>query len=235
MKTVNGWCLLDDELDDGYEKFSHVKDSWQFGLAHKGMAWCDKFDTCVDLGSAYGAISKILAKNFKEVHAVEMYPPFINCAKINTRMHDNITYHNCIIADFNGKKEVQSALYGGRSHSVPIPSQLEYRQEKKPIVPVRKFDVFIEDNSIKDIDLIKIDIENSEHFFVEYGMNTLKKNKPVLIIETHAKYVPKQYKTYVKDTLLDLDFCLVEKTRNDFIYVHKNKLDVKMKRTLYEW
>lgn len=234
-KIINGWTLLDDERDDGYVRWAH-NGNWQNGMLYHAMSWCVKFETAIDLGSCYGAASLILAKNFKHVHAVEMYAPIMECAKINTKEHSNITFHNVAITDFNGKISINSSLYGGRNTLLPttiaVKKQLLVpREEEKKVVLARKFDFWVEENNIENIDLIKCDIEHAEKWFIEHGQETFKHKKPVLVIEMMLQEEQKEYIPWVES----IGYTLVERTKNDFIFAHPNKIviEAKGRRVLY--
>ena len=235
-KVVNGWTLLYDEEDDGYVRWSLKSDSWQNGMIHQAMSWCTDFNNAIDIGSCYGASARILAKNFKQVHAIEMYPKFIECAKINTKEFSNIKWYNYVIGDFNGKVTINSALYGGRStlkHNERLTKAqlIVYRDEEKTITPSRKFSLWVSENELDEISLIKCDIEHYEKFFIEYGIGVFDKFKPVIVVE--LMYESEQQ--YAVETLKKIGYALVERSRNDFIFAHEDKQlsELKGKRQLY--
>jgi len=223
-KIVKGWTLLHDEKDLAYDDYSLESLQWQKGMFYSAMSYVQNFRTCIDIGSSYGAASNIFARNFDHVHAIEMYSPFIECAKINNQQYNNITHHNYAIHEVEGSTRVKSALWGGYTSLHPFPESLKSgnyveRDDENFRVPVTKFDRFAYRYDIQNIDLIKVDIEQSENYFVSHCNDILQRDKPVVIIEIFRR--SGTLKEIMERFTEKYDYVLVNRIRNDYILVHK--------------
>jgi hypothetical protein len=53
-------------------------------------------------------------------------------------------------------------------------------------IDVTTIDSFVKGNDIKNIELIKVDVEGAEHFVVQGAKETLSNFSPILLIEVHS-------------------------------------------------
>ena len=84
---------------------------------------------------------------------------------------------------------------------------------KKYTVPIITLDSFVKQNKIKSIDLLKVDIEGSEHLMLQGANKTLKKNKikTMLIEIADKKNIYKKKERKVLNLLKKNNFTLLKK------------------------
>jgi len=84
---------------------------------------------------------------------------------------------------------------------------------KKYTVPIITLDSFVKQNKIKSIDLLKVDIEGSEHLMLQGANKTLKKNKikAILIEIADKKNIYKKKERKVLNLLKKNNFTLLKK------------------------
>ena len=110
---------------------------------------------------------------------------------------------------------------------------------KKVKCPVTALDHFMENRSIS-IDLIKCDVEGAELFVFKGGLNTLRKNKPVIFTEMLRKWSKKfgyhpddiinlladlgyHCYGYIKNKIKKIDSVTPELETTNFFYFHQTK------------
>lgn len=68
---------------------------------------------------------------------------------------------------------------------------LESDNFKKIIAKFSTLDSFVQQNDIKQLDILKCDVEGAEKFVFEGGMDTLQKYKPIIYCEMLRKWAKK--------------------------------------------
>lgn len=164
MKNCHGVWLPDDE--EHLLKWAD-KPGWTYQV-NKFLKCAPLFrgrDIAVDVGAHCGLWSMMMRDVFKTIHAFEPLERHIECFKLNV---PTAVLHECAL----GEKVQQVGMnvvptVSGRSHI-----------HGKGTIPVDKLDSF-------DIapDFLKIDCEGYEYFVLRGGENTIKKYKPVIIVE----------------------------------------------------
>jgi len=141
----------------------------------------DNFN-CIDIGAHKGEILRLLLKQSPsgKHYAFEPIPYLYNdLVKSNYR---NVTVLPYALADSNGETTFQlvknAPAYSGikkRKYAVENP------QIEEIMVGLRSLDSLIPQE--EKIDFIKIDVEGAELGVLKGGVNTLKKNKPLILFE----------------------------------------------------
>ena len=175
------------------------KDEAELGLIKE---LSDKNKDAVDVGVYRGVYSYQLSKYYKHVYSYEPNPllyPYLkkNLKKIAT----NITLENYALSDAIGEIDLRipkrfKSIFKGNIEEI-------YKLGCASIHERNKFDDFSAykvkreklDNILKDkpIGFIKIDVEGHERAVINGSLNTIKKNKPILLVEIeerHSKIKP---------------------------------------------
>ena len=135
----------------------------------------ETLDTFVDIGAAKGIYSAIATKmGFNTIHCFEPRPE----TNIETNLPDAII-HRCVVSDIRGKIKFYSNLSNLQTSSVFYPHHIDVSGFVTDIVPVSTLDSF----DIKDISLIKIDVEGNELKTLKGAENTLRNTQAGLLIE----------------------------------------------------
>lgn len=135
--------------------------------------------TCLDIGANIGNHSLFFSYFFKSIISFEPNPRAFLLLQANAMLNYNIKPINLGLSSKAGKGIASIGLQniGGaslnikRNNSIDVEFSLEI------------LDDFVKNNSIEDIDFIKIDVEGHEIEVLEGAKLTLKKFKPCIAIE----------------------------------------------------
>ena len=148
---------LHEQADDPYHAISILLDK-------------EKTRTIIDAGASIGDISQKLAEMFPlaTVHAIEPYPPFHESLESIASKNKRIRPAKLALSDQNGSKFLQINKSEGTN------SLLKSNEDGKKIygdllsttgeikVKSQTLDDFIHENSIEQVDLLKLDLQGSE-------------------------------------------------------------------------
>jgi FkbM family methyltransferase len=138
----------------------------------------------IDVGAHVGLWSKYLIGDFLQVHAFECNPPVIECFKANLKEaleFEQVILHETALGNTIGRAEVMTEISNsGASCAVATEDEDSDPQN----VPMTRLDEF----GFKDVGFIKIDVEGGELFVIQGAEQTIRQNKPVIIVEQKEKY-----------------------------------------------
>ena len=134
----------------------------------------------VDAGAHVGFWSEWLARRFEHVAAFEPHPIMQACFSDNVT-HRNTTLHRCAL----GEGESTVALNYDSSNSGMSHISLETSGD----TAMRTLDSF----GFDDLDFIKIDVEGFEARLLRGAADTLRRNRPLLLIENIERYQTERY------------------------------------------
>jgi FkbM family methyltransferase len=148
----------------------------------------------IDIGVYRGVYSYEMAKYSKFVHAFEPNPIIFKDIEINLKkIIKNIKFYNFALSNKEGlvslKVPIRNKNYNKKNYE-------EYFQMGRASIHTDNIMNEIETFENK-ISFIKIDVEGHEFEVIKGAENTIKKNKPVLLVEI----VEKHTQTKVSDTL----------------------------------
>jgi len=162
--------------------------------------------TAIDIGAHVGFWSFYLYKNFKIVHAFEPVKDFRDCFNLNVKAK-NVNLYDCALGSENSFVSMEiDQSNSGKTH---IKNQSLADQ-----TPIKKLDDF----KFENVDFIKIDVEGYEEFVIKGGIETLKKNHPLIIIEQKSgadRYGLEKYGA-IKE-LESIGAKVIERVVDDFI------------------
>ncbi len=146
----------------------------------------------IDVGAHVGTWSIHLAPYFERVIAFEPHPGAFNALKKNLQKNkiQNVLLEPFALWD-DGPITKKMTLYATPSHSTllethPLEHKIKGNRLSEIEVPVLPLDLYLKNKSEK-ISLIKIDVEGGEVNVLKGGINTIKRQKPILVIEIHAE------------------------------------------------
>jgi len=139
----------------------------------------DKSKVLVDVGAYLGSHTIRLAKYFGVVIAFEPNPEAVRIFKKNLELNGikNVMLLECALGDQEG--ELDLYLRGGSSTLLK-----GYEGKGKVKVKVRRLDDILY-NVLYHNDVIKIDVEGYEEKVIRGALKTIKKHKPIIVIEHH--------------------------------------------------
>lgn len=189
MKQSHGFWFpsYDDHFPRMLEK-SLKKDGilrYQYKARDSAVAACDQHRICIDIGANVGLWSCDLVKSFAHVIAFEPVAEFRECFSRNVK-DNNYTMHPVAL----GRKETMiemNIVQGNTGHS-----HIDQNSIGKGSIPLKTLDSF----NFNDVDMIKIDVEGFEEEILAGAMQTIERNKPVLVIEQQKH----EYKNDMNET-----------------------------------
>lgn len=152
--------------------------------------------TVLDIGSNigyYATLESKLVTNTGNVISIEPSPINFRILEKNLELQkmENYQTFNLAIGDKNG--EIEFLISEKSNWSKIREKNYVLRKNEKIIrVPVKTLDTFCEENLIKYVDLIRMDVEGYEKNIISGAKETLKKFKPMLMIEVHKMYLGRQ-------------------------------------------
>lgn len=140
-------------------------------LYTKALEYVDTKINAVDVGCRDGEFSRYLTWTFDHVYCFD-YRKRINFAMNLDVSCNKITHYTCALGD-SIKFEYASGRGNFRSTTVDARWQ---NKEKRKIFPLDHFD-------FTDVNLIKVDVDGMDGEVIKGATETIKKYKPVIIIE----------------------------------------------------
>lgn len=130
------------------------------------------FNTVIDAGANYGIMSYNLNQLFTHVHAFEVEPKVRQCLKQNIEKFklDKVKVHDCGLSD---KEESVSVNYLKNTFGTYVNRD----------VPGSFICKTIDSFNFQDVGLIKLDCEGYEPYILKGGEQTIKKYRPVILME----------------------------------------------------
>ena len=205
-------------IKKGYEKELLIIDKF-----------ADKTKDALDVGVYRGVYSYKLSQNFKKIHSFEPNPLLFPYLEKNLiKIISNIKLYNLALSNDNGFTELKLPL---RSKSIfkdnieelfqlgaaTMHQNNKINNYKKVPIKMKKLDDIEIGNKIG---LIKIDVEGHEKDVIQGGIETIKNNKPVLLVEIEERHT-KTPITEIIDFINSIGYKAFISKENDLIEIDK--------------
>lgn len=138
----------------------------------------------IDVGANVGFTSNLMLGKVDSIHSFEPHPKIFQSllAKWN-----NYADHTWQIHPFGlGAQEIELAYYEPASHNTGTGSFVagaSWNQNIPIALPIRKGDQVLTELEVSEVALIKIDVEGFEPFVLQGLSETLKRDRPVILME----------------------------------------------------
>ena len=215
FKFVHGWWLPaeDTHFDEYLAKSIEIKGKRLYQPKH--LSRCFHYihlkknkNTAIDIGAHCGFWSFYLSLNFNKTYAFEPVERFRECFKKNVTS-TNVELMPFAIGEIN--KTVSLNINFNNTGATHV-SEGAYNENN---VEMKKLDEF----KFENLDFVKIDVEGYESNVVLGAEDTLKKHKPLIIIEqkknNSERYANGQFEAI--DILKKYGANVVEQVVNDYI------------------
>lgn len=175
MIQVRGFYLPDDEehLGSFLERGPEFAGGPTYQL-HKLIAalpWVKNFRTAIDIGGHCGLWSRPLARMFRTVEAFEPVERHRACFAKNLAEVGNVTLHVHALGEHNGTVN----LHSGPNSSGD--TTIDEAGEHEAIMAT------LDSFHLANVDFIKVDVEGYELFALRGGEETIRRNRPCIIVE----------------------------------------------------
>jgi FkbM family methyltransferase len=184
MKLEYGVWLPDNEkhLVDMLSNSTLVdgRGTYQLHKLNAALEHVEKFRVAADVGMHVGLWAMHLVKRFSKVVGFEPVAEHIECLRRNMNDVKNWEVYNCALGDRVGSVGLRPMK--GSTGSTQIDPEID------SAISMRRLDEF----EFSHLDFIKIDVECYEYFVVKGGEQTLRKHKPVVIVEQKGGKLPRK-------------------------------------------
>ena len=185
---------------------------YQWRARDAAVAACNQKRICIDIGANVGLWACDLVNEFQTVIAFEPVAEFRECFKKNVKGLNYIIESVAL-----GRTETlieMNIVQGNTGHSHINPSSIG-----KGTIPLKTLDSY----NYENVDMIKIDVEGYEEEILAGAMNTILKNKPVIVVEQQKH----EYKDAITDKpsikiLESWGYKVVDQHKKDWILKCKN-------------
>tara|TARA_A100001011_G_scaffold37995_1_gene35984 strand:- start:552 stop:1424 length:873 start_codon:yes stop_codon:yes gene_type:complete len=134
----------------------------------------------IDGGSNIGNHSIVFSQYFKKIYSYEPHPINYLINKINTKSFKNIEVFNYALGDKKKKSVLFEDPKGMGGHSF-LKTSISNKLKKKHTVKMITLDSL--KHRLKNIFLIKLDVENYEFQVLKGGLSFISKYRPIIIYE----------------------------------------------------
>lgn len=179
MKTFDKWVLPDRE--EHLQEWMTKTNQRTFGgrLAYQLNKYelamrqlpASRRRVAIDIGAHVGLWSWNMAHDFAQVKAFEPYPDHIECYKVNMELCTNFNLYLTALGDKDGTVTIKTRTRNSSGDTGIEPDGLS--------VNIHRLD----DYNFENVDFIKVDCEGYEYFVLKGATETLKRCKPVVIVE----------------------------------------------------
>jgi len=184
--------------------------------------------TVLQAGGNCGIYTREYAQHYENVYTFEPDATNMNCLVLNTSDCNNIIKIQACLGESQGMTAIQNPLEIMDIGSIHVKTPKELHEnmlvvESKANIPI----LTIDDIAFSTLDLIHLDIEGYELFALKGGSNTIKKYKPVIVLEVCEDGHSEKYGYNRNDLeifLQSLDYVFIEKidANGDNVYMHKS-------------
>ncbi len=189
MKQVRGFWLPEYEqhlvafLQTGPEFAAGP--TYQLHKLMSAMPHIRTFRHGIDIGGHCGLWSRVMAQMFRNLDAFEPIEAHRECFKLNLAGKDNVVLHDCALGEAPGRVHLLAHM------TVSAKSQIARGKGSTGdthVVPKGYGDVeaeikTLDSFSFKDVDFVKIDCEGFEYFICKGGEETIRRDKPCIVVE----------------------------------------------------
>lgn len=182
----------------------------------KAFEYVTKWRCAVDIGAHVGIFSRDFAQRFKRVVALEPTPTNRQCLKRNVP-------ENVAVMPFACGDRRRDILI--KRHTVNSGgSEVLVRRPRTPGLPnlFKAKMIPLDDLGLRQVDLIKVDVQGTEVATIRGMMQTLRREGPVLLMEEKPLYGPGGTTHHIEEAreiILSCGYTAGEKVGADRIYI----------------
>ena len=180
-------------------------DSYQLEAYATAVSKTKQRRTAIDCGAHVGIMSHRMANDFETVHSFE--PIWCEYLKDNLREYSNVTIHEYALGHTaDAIKFAVDPHNTGATHADPNGTRLVQQYA-------------LDDWQFERVDFIKMDLEGWEYYALIGAEQTIRKNRPTLMIELHKRN-PRL--DLILETLDSWGYERRAQIRKDWIWLHSS-------------
>lgn len=214
MILSKGWAFPD--IDSHFHRHvgEHPLTDYQQVATDTAYKFVKNFNSAIDVGANIGLHSVRFAQKFKNVYSFEPVTSNFECLKLNASTFDNIKLYNLALGETDKTDVIELPK---NSTNCGAYSFVDFKNSEEMLlretIQIQKLD-----NFNLDADLIKIDVQGYETLVLNGAVNTIKKNRPVLIIEI----IHQQDFISINNILQELEYKCISAIKKDKIWIHNS-------------
>jgi FkbM family methyltransferase len=186
---------------------------YQRGKLNIALGFVKNFTTAIDAGANYGIMSYNLNNKFSKIYAFEVDTPVRECLKKNVEKFqlDNVVVCDCGLSD---KEELVALNYLKNTFGTYINKEVSGTNICKTL------DSF----ELTEVGFIKLDCEGYEPYILRGAEQTIKKYKPVILMEekNYSKRYYGEEGNLAVDLLLSWGYTMEVSWPKDCVMIYKN-------------
>lgn len=139
--------------------------------------------TIIDVGANIGVVTQHMRNYAKKVYSLEPSPEHFNALKSNKEFNnwDNVEVFNVALADTDGAMTMHSFSSNRTCNSLTN----DYGQDSY-MVNTTRFDTFMKDNNVDEVDFVKFDVEGAEDMILRSeGFKNIATKIKAIEVEFH--------------------------------------------------
>jgi FkbM family methyltransferase len=181
MQKQLGWFFPDGEkhLPEWMLKVNQKRDGllqYQFAKYEAALKFVRERRKAIDVGAHIGQWSRNMAADFAMVHAFEPVPLYSECWRANMEGIENAALHGLALGEREAIVALRCGTPGSHGDTFLAPAD----QANVAIdVPMRTLDSL----NVEAVDFIKIDCEGYELFVLKGAEETIRRDRPCIIVE----------------------------------------------------
>jgi FkbM family methyltransferase len=222
--NINDWEIVpgDRALRAALAKADSINDQpstvtdYQKNKLDIALGFVKNFTTAIDGGANYGIMSYNLNSKFSKIYAFEVDIPVRECLKKNVEKFqlDNVVVCDCGLSD---KEELVALNYLKNTFGTYINKEVSGTNICKTL------DSF----ELTEVGFIKLDCEGYEPYILKGGEKTIKKYKPVILMEekNYSKRYYGEEGNLAVDLLLSWGYTMEVSWPKDCVMIYKGKPD----------
>lgn len=206
MKTYDyyGWQVVDEDIlyTKLLEKDLNITNEDQEELTKIIDRYINPCRTALDVGCHYGFLTKFLSTRFNHVHSFDFNNDIFECfiKNIDIQSVKNCTAHPYGLGE-QEKSVATNDWFVKYQRRGPLGNHIDPTGTDRQYL-IKNLDSL----GIEDVDLMMVDTEGYELMVLRGAVNTIKRFKPVLVLEFHKRrltdkfgYTLNQLERYVND------------------------------------
>jgi FkbM family methyltransferase len=222
--NINNWEIVpgDRALRSALAKADIINDqppsvtNYQKNKLDIALGFVKNFTTAIDGGANYGIMSYNLNSKFSKIYAFEVDIPVRECLKKNVEKFqlDNVVVCDCGLSD---KEELVALNYLKNTFGTYINKEISGTNICKTL------DSF----KLTEVGFIKLDCEGYEPYILKGAEQTIKKYKPVILMEekNYSKRYYGEEGNLAVELLLGWGYTMEVSWPKDCVMVYKEKAD----------
>ena len=142
---------------------------------------------CFDIGMNFGFFTCLCAQLGQEAHGFEAIESLVERAKRNCSLNGfrNVSLNQVVLSDREGQALFNLPREGSSNRGTG--SLVHGGQGDTMTVQTLTLDSYCRNQSIRRLDLMKIDVEGAEHQVLAGAVNTVERHRPVVIFEKNPE------------------------------------------------